>query len=410
MKKILLIAYSYPPLGDAQSLRWYYLSNELAKIGYLIDVITIKHPSNINKNIDKNITIHRVFPGFFENIAYKLKSKIGVDNKNNEKKRKSFSFKFMKSVYWFLRNSIAFILPGNITTEWYFFVKKYMKSNINIKDYEYLITSHEPWVDSLIGLNIKSRYPDIKWIGDFGDPYVSIYTPKYKLFFENIIENKIYKNIDLLVFTNNKVLEVLETKYKYLNNKNTLILEQGFKDNRFLKKEKNSIFTIVYTGTFYDDFRNPKELAKALLKLDFEFKFIVAGRNEKFNYLFKDLGSKYEFLGFKEHDDVLKLQRNADLLIHLSNKQLEQVPGKFYEYIGSNIPILMIYQNCEDQLIKLTKKLGCGAICKNSSNQIYKTINQFFNQEIELNRDENAIEYFSWESRAKVLKDRIGLL
>lgn len=61
MQKILLVAYSYPPLGDAQSLRWYYISNELANIGYKIDVITIKHPDYLNVSINKNITIHRVY-------------------------------------------------------------------------------------------------------------------------------------------------------------------------------------------------------------------------------------------------------------------------------------------------------------------------------------------------------------
>jgi peptide/nickel transport system ATP-binding protein len=33
---------------------------------------------------------------------------------------------------------------------------------------------------------------------------------------------------------------------------------------------KNDIFTLLYTGTFYEDFRNPKQLAKALSALDFD--------------------------------------------------------------------------------------------------------------------------------------------
>jgi len=103
MKKILLIAYTYPPLGDAQSLRWYYISNELAKIGYLIDIVTIKHPNKTDKSIHKNIALHRVYAGFFESVAYKMKSKIGVDSNNNQKKRQKFTFKIMKSLYWFFR-------------------------------------------------------------------------------------------------------------------------------------------------------------------------------------------------------------------------------------------------------------------------------------------------------------------
>jgi len=132
------------------------------------------------------------------------------------------------------------------------YAKKYINNSLDIKDYDYLITSHEPWVDSLLGLYIKKRNPTIKWIGDFGDPYVSVYTPKHKLFFENKIENKIYKSIDLLIFTNSVVYNKLKRKYSYLKDKKHLILEQGFKKDIFKVDSKESkVFTIVYTGTFY---------------------------------------------------------------------------------------------------------------------------------------------------------------
>ncbi len=403
MKKILLVAYAFPPLEDAQSLRWYYLSQELAKLGYYIDVVTIKHPAPLDYKIHNNITIHRVYPGFFESVAYKIKNKIGVGDSDNEKKRISLKFKAAKSIYFLFRSFFGAIFPGNITTEWYPFVKKYFNNYINVQNYDFLITSHEPWVDSLLGLYIKKKNPRIKWVGDFGDPYVSIYTPKFKLFFENKIENKIYKNTDLLIFTNKTVYNSLTNKYSYLEKKKHLILEQGFNIKLKQQNSKNKIFTMVYTGTFYKDFRNPFEIAKALSMLDFKFRFIVAGRNEQFNYLFKPLGKKYKFLGFRSHKYILKLQNRADLLIHLSNKQIEQVPGKFYEYLGSGTPILMIYQNDKDQLIKLTKKLGCGLVCKNSYKEIYKKITLLYENKIKFHRDDKAIEYFSWENRAKLL-------
>ena len=405
MKKILLIAYSYPPLSDAQSLRWYYISNELAKLNYKIDIITIKHPENLIHDMHENIFIHRVYAGLFETIAYKFKNKIGVDNSEKTQQRSSFYFIFMKKMYWFFRSLFESIVPGNITTEWYLFAKHYIKKNITLEEYSYLITSHEPAVDSLLGLYIKKQYPKLMWVADFADPYVSIYTPKYKLFFENIIERKLYQKVDKIIFTNSKVKEILENKYSFLRKKNILILEQGFVKQENIQISKNKSFTMLYTGTFYKDFRNPTQLSKALKELGFDFTFIVAGRNEQFNYLFESLESKYKHLGFISHKEALQLQNDADILVHLSNQQVEQVPGKFFEYIGANKPILVIYQNSKDQLINLCKELNITTVCQNSFLEIKNTIYTLYqSRDKKLPYNQDAINEYSWENRAKKLK------
>jgi glycosyltransferase involved in cell wall biosynthesis len=409
MKKILLLAYSYPPLEDAQSLRWYYLSNELAKLGYKIDVLTIEHPAELTYPIHKNITIHRVYAGFFETTAYRLKNKMGVDKSTNQERRGTFSFALMKKTYWFFRTTLGAILPGNIATEWYPFAKKYIDKHLQMKEYDYLLTSHEPWVDSLLGLSIKKNYPNLEWIADFADPYVSIYTPEYKLFFENRIEKKIYRAVDKMIVTNQKVREKLEQKYSFLQKKDILVLEQGFKKREHITSDtKNDIFTLLYTGTFYEDFRNPKQLAKALSALDFDFNFIVAGRNEQFNDLFQPLGDKYQFLGFVSHNEVLELQENADVLVHLSNKQIEQVPGKFFEYLGTNKSLLVIYQNHKDQLKDLCEELEIKSVCPNDHHEIKKTLTTLYQSKgKDPSYNRTAIQRYSWENRAKLLKDFI---
>jgi hypothetical protein len=407
MKKILLIAYSFPPLQDAQALRWQYITKYLAKLDYKIDVLTIKHPKENDVKVIDGITIHRVYSGFFENIAYRLKNKVNVDGKENEKSRQKFSFRVLKQGYWIIRKFYEWFLPGNITTEWYPFINYYIQKNINISEYNILITSHEPWIDSLIGLKIKEKYSNITWVADFGDPYVSIYTPKHKLWLENYLEKKIYKKTDLMILTNEHVKNFLLSKYDFLLEKETLILEQGFEQILENNKCLNKRYTILYTGTFYEDFRNPLELSKALYKLPFDFQFILVGRNEKFIHMFKGLKDKFVFKGFCSHTEVVKLQQDADILIHLSNKQIEQVPGKFYEYLGRNTPILVIYQNNKDQLINLTEELGCGISCKNRVQEIIKGIEYLKTEQVK--RNDRLINVFSWENRAKLLNKRLRL-
>jgi len=406
MKKILLIAYSYPPLEDAQSLRWYYISQELAKLGYKIDIVTITHPAKLSYSIEKNITLHRVYAGFFESIAYSIKTKIGVDDSSKQKQRQSFLFKIMKKGYWIVRTFVGGMLSGNISTEWYPHAKRYIDKNLDISLYDFMITSHEPWVDSLLGYSIKKKYPSLLWVADFGDPYVSIYTPRYKLFFENKIEKKIYKKVDLMILTNKAVQDKLRSKYPFLNQKDTLILEQGFSRSNYKEGYKSDTFTIIYTGTFYEEFRNPTQLSYALSKLDFDFRFIVAGRNEEFNELFKPLGEKYQFLGIRSHHEVLELQKRSDLLVHISNKQIEQVPGKFYEYLGVGKPILVIYQDMQDQLLPLCKDIGIDTVCKNDPNDIKDTINRVYNDR-NFHYNQDILQNYSWQNRALKLDDTL---
>ncbi|MDI6889851.1 MAG: hypothetical protein QMC83_02770 [Thermodesulfovibrionales bacterium] len=412
--KILLIAYSFPPFQDGQSLRWYYLSNALAELGVQIDVITIKHPleDKITWNFHKNIEIFRIYPGPIEFFALRAKKNMGVGDGGNKELRKSLKFKMMKSSYWGIRNFVGNLLPGDIRTEWFPFTIRFIKENIDIRKYDYLITSHEPWVDSLLGLYLKKRDAKIKWIADFGDPYIAPYTSKHKLWFENYFEKLIYKNASVLIFTNGKVIEHLSNKYPFLKNKKLLVIEQGFSYRLSAEindvQYKNKIFTLIYTGTFYRNFRDPSNLIKALSMIDFEYKFCLAGRNEKFIKDFSILGDNFEFLGVVDHFNILKLQKASDVLIHLANKNTSiQIPGKFYEYLGALKPILSIHFDCEDPTRKLVKELRCGISCEDNPIEIKNAIESIYKN---WKRNENnckasleGICDFSWEKKAKII-------
>jgi hypothetical protein len=416
--KILLIAYSFPPLIDAQSFRWYYLSNALAELGIKISIITIKHPveDKPSWNFHKNMEVFRIYPGPIEFFALRAKSDIGVDGRGNRELRRSVKFKMMKSSYWGVRNFVGNLLPGDIKTEWFPFASKFIKENIDIRKYDYLITSHEPWVDSLLGLYLKKRNPKIRWIADFGDPYVAIYTPRHKLRFESYFEKLIYENASVLIFTNSKIIDHLLNKYHFLENKKLWVIEQGFSYRLSVGRDKignkNKIFTLIYTGTFYRDFRNPSNLIKALSMLDFNYKFYLAGRNEKFIRDFKILGDHFEFLGLVNHFSVLKLQKESDVLVHLANKDSSlQIPGKFYEYLGALKPILAINDDTKDPTRKVVEELKCGVACADEPLEIKNSIKLLHskwegNENIcELNV-EDLYEY-SWERKAERIYENL---
>jgi len=410
--RVLLIAYSFPPFHDAQSLRWYYLVNALSELDIKIDVITIKHPfeGGGSWKFHKNVYIFRLFPGPIEYFSLKAKKKLEVEGAGNVNLRKTARFKLMKSLYWGLRKSAGNILPGDIRTEWFFFAAKFLRRNIRLENYSCMITSHEPWVDSLLGLYLKKTNSNFRWIADFGDPYVAPYMPKHKLWYENFLEKSIYKNADTLLFTNENIMDHLKKKYPFLQDKKILILEQGFSYSSCIKnmgmKRRNNIFTLAYTGTLYRDFRDPSNLIKALSMVDFEFKLLLAGKNEAFVKDFAFLGNRFEFLGFIDHFAALKLQRNSDVLIHIGNKSAIQIPGKIYEYMGALRPILCINYDNEDRIGKLVKELKCGIPCSNDPLAIKHAVETFYSTW--QNNDNTStitckdIYCYSWENKARI--------
>ena len=416
--KILLIAYSFPPFQDGQSLRWYYLSNALAELGTKIDVVTVKHPFEDKTfwNFHENIRIFRIYPGPMEFFAIKTKKNLGVEDEGNRELRKSLKFRMMKTLYWGIRNFVGNILPGDIRTEWFLFATKFIRKNIDLRSYDYLITSHEPWVDSLLGLYLKKKDAKVKWIADFGDPYVAIYTPKHKLWFENYLEKSIYENASALILTNEKLIDHLIDKYPSLKDKMFWVIEQGF-SYRFCAARKDTgyrskIFTLIYTGTFYRDFRDPANIIKALAHVDFEYKFYLAGRNEKFLKDFKILGNHFEFLGVIDHFRALKLQEESDVLVHLSNKNSSiQIPGKFYEYLGALRPILTIHYDRKDPTWKLVNDLECGISCKDDPIEIKDAIELFHgkwkNKENVCRLNLEDLYQYSWEMKAQVVYENL---
>jgi len=387
----------------------------LAKKGYKIDVVTVKLPKSLvwaGEQIHSNITIFRVFSGFVENISNNIKSKIGTDNAGNVSKRRSRGFRVLKSGYWFLRKVMNNILIGDLRTEWMPFCLKFI-NKINLSKYSILITSQEPFVDSLIGLVIKKRHPNIFWIADMGDSVLSCYYPKWRRGIDTHFEKKVVGLADKVILTNNNILNSLSVKYGIKKDKFSIVT-QGFDSKNYkAKKSRNKSFIMLFSGTLYENFREPDYLIEAVRDLDINVKLIIAGRNEGFMKVFEKAQGKVEFVGFVPYSKSLELQQKADVLINISNKQNYQVPGKFFEYLGSGKPILDIVYNKQDETAKLINNLNVGLVCENSTSDIKKAILQLYtlwkgdklNDSFDF-KNENIYQY-SWENGANKIENII---
>lgn len=430
MVKILLIAYSFPPIEDPQALRWYYYVKELVKQGFSIDILTINCPFKASVDPldnEPNIRIFRIFPGPLEYLALKSKHAFLSDKlANPQNLREDRKFSFLKRAYHLIKKMVSHILPGDHRTEWFPFALYFLKKLDSIeplkKRYQLLLTSHEPAVCSLLGLYIKKRF-GLKWLADFGDPYVCIYTPKIKKRFEEILEQKLYKLADGLIFTNRTVMENLVNKYAFLSNKKVLILYQGYDENVLEETENYDDFiytyyklnlnqndlNIFYAGTFYPGFRDPSNFIKALKELNdegFSIRLYIAGRNDLYVSEFQRHSFIFYF-GYVPHRSILYLYKYFDLLLYILNKCEIQIPGKFFEYLGTNKPILCVGYNQNEEILSILKETDSGWFVKNDIQKIKDVLKHIYElkKKSVLSRKVNQekIKQYSYQNQSKLL-------
>lgn len=425
-KKLLIIAYNFPPLISPQSLRWFYIVRELSARGYDINVLTIRMPKGFKElldNIPEDVKVHRTFPGFFYYLTFKC-SRESI-RKNEREDIISVNKLFWRSLsfaHFKIYNTLNSILLPDIYSEWLPFAIKAGLKLIKINKYRVIITSSEPRVCHIVGYYLKKK-SGIPWIADYGDPWVyPVPTVKESQFKKKIIEKiekTILKEMNVITVAADGIKDLYLSKYPFLDKNKIFVIPQGYDPDMFPQYdyEKKYKFRIVYCGSFYKGLRDPMAFFEAIKEIRREdFEVIIAGRINEFAEVikrdFKDGVVKYN--GFLSHKESLSLQKNATMLLHIGNITDVQVPGKIYEYIGAGRPILCVSGNDNDLSAKLVNKYNRGIVVKNSVEDIKKGIMELYDLwksgMLDSRFDLGTLNEFSWQQRARDISNIIKSL
>ena len=75
-------------------------------------------------------------------------------------------------------------------------------------------------------------------------------------------------------------------------------------------------------------------------------------------------------------DKVQELEKKADILVHLSNLRGSQIPGKIYQYSGTNKPILFILDGDINKIKEQFEAYNRYVFCLNNLMNIQKTVEE----------------------------------
>lgn len=260
--------------------------------------------------------------------------------------------------------------------------------------YDALVTFAQPWVDHLIGLELRKTF-NIPWIAHFSDPWVdNIYsrdvdTQKIKLWKNQ--ERQVIEKADGIIFTNRYAQDLAMKKYPFAWRKKTWILPHCFdpsviSTHKKKSRPKHQQLRIVCTGNLYSQ-RSPDSLLKAIKMLSEEInlseilKFDFFGGShlyykEKVREI--ELEDVVEFHPTVPYFDSLKLLGEADVLLVIdapSKKASPFLPSKLVDYLMYSRPILGL-SPLKGTSADLLRQLGCYIIAPDNVPGIIKVVKE----------------------------------
>ena len=356
MKKVLLIAYHYPPLGGAGVFRTLKFTKYLPKFGYQPHVLTVKNPMYSTKDltlvgeIPPEASIHRTFS--FEHRILRAPRLLSINLK------------------W------LYIPDENIG--WLPFAVFYGKKIIEKENIGIIYATAPIFTSLLIGCLLKKKTGK-PLVVDYRDPWTQNVFIKYPTKLHKKIEEKmeevVLNTADYIITTTEPMRLKLIEKYPFVKEK-CVTITNGFDPEDFrglIRNASKNKFTITYTGYLYGlrtgkpFFVALRELIKEKKELESKIQVLFAGPPSGQTALFAEelgLQNVVKFLGYIPHQESLKLMVNSDALLLII--ALEEsydgktgplmIPGKLFEYLGAKRSILaLVPQGAAADVIRSTK-------------------------------------------------------
>lgn len=424
-KKLLIITYYFPPAGGPGVQRW------LKFVKYLpeFDIQPIVY-------VPENPTYPIIDEGLVSQISDKvivLKNKIwepyqlaSIFSKKKTKKISSGIFPhqkkqtFLDKTFLWVRGNL-FIPDARV-----FWVKPsvaYLEKYIKENNIDTIVTSGPPHSLHLIGLELKEKL-NVKWFADFRDPWTTIGYHKalrlsnYAAKKHKSLEHKVLNSADTIIVTS----KTTKTEFEAITDRPISVITNGYDIENVEKQTLDSKFTLAHIGSFLSD-RNPKFLWECLIELvheipDFkshlEIKLIGAVSQEVLDSIQDfNLNSYLNLLGYVSHHEAIAHQKKSQvlLLIEINSEDTKSIiPGKLFEYMVSNRPIIAIGPQGSD-FADIIKETNTGVFFDYSEKAKLKSvILDFYNQFLEGKLQANGVglQQYSRKNLTKQLAQLIN--
>jgi glycosyltransferase involved in cell wall biosynthesis len=344
-RKVLVIAYYFPPMGLSGVQRTLKFVKYLPQFGWQPTVLTVTptgyyahDPSLLEELEGLNIGIVRV-GSLDPNRMFKNKGTVKMPS---ERWRKVLTYL-----------SDLFFIPDN-KIGWKRKALKAIRDTFKNEHFDVVFATAPPFTDFLIGKELHEKF-HAPLVLDYRDPWheypFKYYPTPWHRWRNYLLEKDALTASNKVITTNRRVKEMILKRYEFLKHDDISILPHGYDPQDFESvtvHRTDRRFRITHAGVFYGD-RTPRYFLDALKKVVSESEEMKNSIEACFVGHFPREYEKYvralklednvALRGYLSHKDCVRELLSSDVLWGMI-KNDSQSPGKFYEYIGARKPIL----------------------------------------------------------------------
>lgn len=386
-KKVLIIAYYWPPSGGSGVQRWLKFVKYLPAFGWTPTVFTpenpsasIQDPSLLNDVPPEAEVLH--FPIWEPYaIADKLTGKQGESLKPYVRK-KSIAKQFAT---WVRAN---LIIPDP-RIFWVRPAVNFLKDYVRDRGIHIIITTGPPHSLHLIGLRLKKKNRHLKWLADFRDPWSewgfldSLRVSTFARGMHKRLEQQVLRHADALI----TITPFYQRQFAHLSGRAVHLFHNGFdhEDFKDFNLHLTERFIVRHVGTINEKC-DPSPFMRALEELLLEnddlrqsiqvdYVGLVYPEFKAFTNNLPILSNKTTFTQPVPHTQLISLYEQSSLLLLVLTgyKDAEgYMPGKLFEYLATGIPVLNIGPE-EGDAAKLIREAMAGTTCSDDDTDAIKT-------------------------------------
>lgn len=326
--------------NESASIRNVSLINGMIENNIKVDVITLKYLDEyedkyLKSVLKKEIKIQKIKIPFFNKNISRVKN-LRDSTKNSIKK---------KTIIFLKEYLKKFVIFPDIYFE---AIRNSREIKIENKKYDYIISSSDAKTSHFIAQEIiKNNKIKIPWIQIWGDPWKEDiglkninYFQKYRI---NKNENKLLERADKIFYISELTANDIKNRKKEIKDK-IYVLNRSYLQEVVSKNKIKKEYIFIYTGSIKS--RNILPLIESIKRYnensEVKIRIKFYGIEEKINLKDKFI-EIYPRISFEK---VLEVYKEADVLVYIDNLYNgTQIPGKIYDYFGTDKVILGLYEN-----------------------------------------------------------------
>ena len=385
MKKVLMIAYYFPPLGGGGTLRTVKFAKYLQKFGWEPIVLTVKAAHYLAEDpwlesqLPENLRVLRsraFLPGrFFRKTLNHSYTNSAGGRETALKRTMKSGFQFGKKLVY----TFAFIPDEYIG--WIPFAVKEGLRIIESEKIDALYTTAPPNSLHLIGKRLH-RKTGVPWLADFRDlwnQYPESYNPfrlRWKARLDDRFEKGVLEACQRAIVVSETMKQELLTKYPDLPEERILVITNGFdpEDARNLQPKRlfPQKFTVTHSGTLFAWRKTPEffEAIRALVDTNPEFSrdfqlvligIVHAAVREEIQRL--QLEHWVHLLPYRPYPEMMQVLKGSDVLLLIVGNQPHAgnvLTLKLFDYMNAGRPILAVAP--EGEVCRIVQKFQQGSV------------------------------------------------